>query len=383
MRIAICTDMYLPQIGGVMDSIEIRARSLRSMGHEVRVFAPYIRGCTPDPDVIRLFSLAVPGTDGGMALVFPFGLTRHLRDFKPDIIDIESFAPVGLAAQYASWRLRIPAHGVSHGSPADYLGYFFLDFAPFRWAANTYMAWFFSLCDSISAPSQHTLDELSRYGVRGIPMHLISNPIDTAVFHPLPDKATLKKGFDIGGQAVLVFGRIALEKNLDIAVSSFERIADRTAAQLVFIGVGPYRPKLDALIRRAGLADRSLFLGLKRGEELARAINACDVLLITSRTEAQSMTTLQTMACALPVVAARAGALPEFVRTGETGYAVDPSDPDAFASRLIELLEKPGEAHAMGQRGRGIAERFSPALIAEQMYAAYDAAINAARKQAA
>lgn len=371
MRIAICTDMYLPQLGGVMDSIEIRARTLRERGHTVHIYAPLIRGSVPDPDVTRLYSWAVPGTDGGMALVMPFGLTKHLRAFKPDIIDIESFAPVGLAAQWASWRLGIPAHGVSHGSPADYLGYFYLDFAPLRWLANKYMAWFFTMCDSVSAPSTYMVEQLSTYGTHADSIRLISNPIDTNAFYPRSNKTELKKKFGIGDVAVVVFGRIALEKHIDMAIAAFELIAKESSAQLVFIGSGPYQPTAERLVAEKHLSSRTLFLGAKRGQELGEAINACEVLLVTSRTEAQSMATLQALACGLPAVASGSGALPQYVRNGETGYTADPFSAKDFATKTIKLLNEPMEARRLGQRGHEDMQRFAPSPIAQQFESAY------------
>ena len=81
-------------------------------------------------------------------------------------------------------------------------------------------------------------------------------------------------------------------------------------------------------------------------------ITACEV-------ETQGLTTLEAAASGLPVVAARAGATPEMMEDGVTGYLVAPGNSDAMADRLVWLLQNPAQAKAMGQKGRGWVEKHS------------------------
>src|SRR5206468_4261129 len=63
-----------------------------------------------------------------------------------------------------------------------------------------------------------------------------------------------------------------------------------------------------------------------------------DALVLTSDYEGTPNVVLEAMACGLPVIATRVGDVPEIVRHGETGFLVEPSDTEAIAERLVDML---------------------------------------------
>ncbi|HEY5383418.1 MAG TPA: glycosyltransferase [Candidatus Paceibacterota bacterium] len=371
MRIAICTDAYLPQLSGVADSLDLLATTLRQRGHEVRVYAPNFPGVVADPHIVRLPSYAIPGSARSMMLVFPFGIVKKMRVFKPEVIHVNTFSTAGMAGLYAGWRLGIPVVATDHTSPSDYLHYVGLDFAPFRWSWRKFAAWFHGRSAVVTAPTRHILDELARYGMHGVPTEVISNPVALDVFRPLPQKQELKKKYGIGENAVLIFGRIAMEKNLDFAADIFADVAARMPAQLVILGDGPYRGALARRLDEKGVADKTLFLGVLRGAALIEAVNAADVCLVTSLSEIQPMATLQAMACALPIVGARAGGLPECITDGKTGFTVDPKNKNEFVKKIIALLQDKKLAEQCGKAGREAVQGYFPEHIAERFEQVY------------
>src|SRR3954453_20855727 len=128
MRIAIATDIYLPQLSGIADSIEALCGELAKAGHQMRIYAPRVAGAPATESVQRLPAWAIPGSAGGLQLVVPIGMLADLRRFKPDVIPVHMFASIGWAAVYASRRLRVPLVGTDHPFPADYLHYLGLGF---------------------------------------------------------------------------------------------------------------------------------------------------------------------------------------------------------------------------------------------------------------
>ncbi len=381
MRIAIASDIYLPQLSGVGDSIASLAASLTGAGHDVRIYAPRVTAAAPEPHVRRLAAIAIPRSGGNLLFVLPLGGARDLRRFKPDVIHVHTFSTVGLMAARVADRHRIPLVGTDHTFPADYLHYLKLDFPPLPDMAMRFAARFYDRCKVVTAPSQAMIDQLREHGMKA-PAMVLSNPIRTDLFHPLPRRETLKRKLGIGPEAVLLFGRLAAEKNLDGAVDVFATVAERRHAQLVVIGKGPYGPQLERILRERGLIDRSLLLGELRGEALNEAINACDVFLTTSTSETQSMTMLQASAAGLPVVAIRAGGLPEYVRDAQTGFIVDPGDRERFASLIVSLLDDRVFARGLGTKGRQFALTFAPESIAARFAEAYAEAIAADRADA-
>jgi glycosyltransferase involved in cell wall biosynthesis len=376
MRVAIATDIYLPQLSGIADSIDALATELLKAGHEVRIYAPRIKGAADPPHVRRLPALPVPGSAGGMQLVLPLGLARSLRRFKPDVIHVHMFSSVGWAGVRAGRRLRVPVVGTDHTFPADYLHYLKAEYPWLKTAVRRFAAAFYNRCRIVTAPSRSMIDELRAHGLT-VPATLVSNPIDVGLFRPLEGRAALKRKFGIGPEAVLLFGRVAAEKNLDLAVEVFAGVAERRLAELVVIGDGPYRETLEARLAQRSLTSRTRLLGELRGEVLNEAINACDVYLITSKSETQSMTLLQASAAGLPVVAIRAGALPEYVVDGQTGYVVDESDRDRFVERILRLLDDRGFGRRLGVIGRELAQKFAPPAMAAAFARVYAEAVAA------
>lgn len=370
MRIAICTDMYLPQLSGISDSIEILAHQLRKNGHTVRIYAPNLMGAVPEEGTVRLPSFEIPGSGGGLALVFPFGVVRDMRAFKPDVIHTHTFSTIGFCALYASWRLKVPLVGTDHTFPTDYLYYVGLNIAPFRFLIRTFASWYYNRAAFVTAPSESMLSELVRYGMYA-PHQVVSNHIPSNLFKPLQSREALKTKYGVDSNAVLIFGRIAKEKNLEYALDIFERTVNKTDAKLVFVGGGPYQRELEALVAKKAYAKRVQFLGVLRGEALVEAINACEVFLITSKSETQSMTTLQAMACTVPVVAIAAGGLPEYVHDGQNGYCIKEEEKELFVERVVSLLEDSTQRELMGQKGRESIAKYSPEVITKEFEKIY------------
>jgi glycosyltransferase involved in cell wall biosynthesis len=381
MRIAIATDIYLPQLSGIADSIDALATELIKAGHDVRIYAPRIKGASDPAHVKRLPAVPVPGSQGGLQLGLPLGLTRSLRRFRPDVIHVHMFSAVGWAGIRAGRRLRVPVVGTDHTFPADYLHYLKADYPWLKTAVRRFAAAFYNRCRIVTAPSRSMIDELQAHGLT-VPATLVSNPIDVGLFRPLEGRAALKRKFGIGPEAVLLFGRVAAEKNLDFAVDVYAGVAERRLVELVVIGDGPYREALEARLAERNLAPRARLLGELRGEALNEAINACDVYLITSKSETQSMTLLQASAAGLPVVAIRAGALPEYVVDGQTGYVVDEADRGRFVERILRLLDDRGFGRRLGVKGRELAQRFAPPAMAAAFVKVYADAITATQAAA-
>ncbi|MCA1813254.1 MAG: glycosyltransferase, partial [Halobacteriales archaeon] len=97
-----------------------------------------------------------------------------------------------------------------------------------------------------------------------------------------------------------------------------------------------------------------VFRGRLSVADLVRAYQEATVVTLPSVTDAESfgMVLAEANACGRPVVGARIGGIPSFVRDGENGLLVPPSDPHALASALLQLLTDPELAEGMGQAGR-------------------------------
>lgn len=372
MRIAFCTDIYLPQLSGVADSVKLITDNLKKRGHQIRIYAPDRPEAQPDSEIMRLSSWEIPQSNGDLAFVVPVGMTKDMKEFAPDLIHVHTFSTIGVATLYASHSLGIPLVGTDHTFPADYMHYFKLDYEPFKDGARKFAAWFYNHCVQVTAPSKSMINELKEYGLK-VPANVISNIIPTDIFKPLGEKDSLKRKFGIKGKGVLIFGRVAKEKNLDFALEVFAEAAKKIEMTFVVLGHGPYAEELKQKAESMGV--NSKFLGALRGDELVEAINACDLYLITSTSDTQSMTTLQSMACELPVVGAKAGGLPEYIIDGLTGFVVEPTDKKTYVEKILKLLGDGGTSKAFGAAGRKKAMEFSPEAITDKFEEVYKKAL--------
>ncbi|MDD4287919.1 MAG: glycosyltransferase [Candidatus Peribacteraceae bacterium] len=377
MRIAFFSDFSLAQVTGISDVIRTLMQGLKERGHAVCLFAPSEPAGTPDLETLEHVALPSIGVPGAPTFRFPlpFGVPQALRDFRPDVLHTHTFGSIGFRAVWSAKRLHAPLVGTEHTLPAEYAHYFHLDYVWARNALKRFAARYYQKCDAVTAPSHAVAEELRSDGVTK-PIRVIENPLETGIFRPLPDSAGLKKQWGITKTAVLSFGRLAKEKNIGELLEAFALLRKNgTDAELVIIGSGPAERDLRAQVATLKIGDATRFLGTRRGEELSQAVNATDVFAITSRSENQSMTTLQAMACGLPVIGVNCGGLPEYIRDGENGFIVESGDTHALATRLAGLLSDAAQRKTLGERGRQMAAEHAPERIVERMEELYSSIV--------
>lgn len=352
LEIAMFSDYFHPELGGIQDSIALAAQALGRRGHRVALHVPrygerdYRRvglrrvesALGPGVWVHRHRSLPAPSTTQQSRVVIPSMVTtlRLLRQTRPDVIHVQSFLGLGLEAVMAGWMLGIPVIGTNHTAIKAFAAY--LPVKP-DWAED-YVTWFHNRCDLITAPSHSVLEEMGLARLER-PSQIISNPIDTHVFCPSSpeERAGLRAQFGLTTSVVVYAGRLGPEKDIDVVVRAVARLREGGMPMtLAIAGHGSDEGRLRGMAAELGVADNVRFLGTLDKERLAALLRASDVFAIMSTSETQSMTLLQAMACGVPVVAARARALPEFVNASN-GFLVEPGDVTGLADRLRHLLE--------------------------------------------
>jgi glycosyltransferase involved in cell wall biosynthesis len=136
-------------------------------------------------------------------------------------------------------------------------------------------------------------------------------------------------------------------------------------------------------IAELGIADAVHVVSGISDDELAALLASAEVMCVPSLYEGFSLPTVEAMSCGTPVVASRAGALPEVVGTDASGASecallVEPGDAEALAAAIRTLMDAPDERARMGAAGRRRAlERYSWTAVAEATVAAYSEAIEA------
>jgi glycosyltransferase involved in cell wall biosynthesis len=129
-------------------------------------------------------------------------------------------------------------------------------------------------------------------------------------------------------------------------------------AGFAIAGEGELMESLRGLAAELGIKNDVFFLG--RCDNVADLLFASNIGVLSSKAEGFANAILEYMAAGLPVVATDVGGAREAIAEGETGYLVASGDDEKMAERIIEVLNHPERARAMGERGKLIAaEEFS------------------------
>lgn len=171
-------------------------------------------------------------------------------------------------------------------------------------------------------------------------MHVLHNGIDAAAFAPGRD-AGLRAELGLAEGEILVgaVGNIRPAKDYATLLQAVALLRGKAIPRLRFVIVGAGGNDLErALVlerARLGLEDSVAFAGFR--EDVPAVLRALDIYVSSSSSEGFSLTTVQAMACGLPVLATRCGGPEEIVEDGATGLLVGPSSAVELANGIARL----------------------------------------------
>jgi phosphatidylinositol alpha-1,6-mannosyltransferase len=196
------------------------------------------------------------------------------------------------------------------------------------------------------------------------PVAAIDLGTDPSYFHPGRDTGALRRRFSLGdGPLLVTVARLVPHKGQDVALRALARLAgDHPDLRYLVIGVGHDAPRLRALARDAGIADRVIFAGALSDADVAEAYATATVYIGLSRVddtvnvEGFGISFVEAAASGVPSVAGDSGGVRSAVRDGETGFVVAPADDEAAAGAIRRLLADRALRDAMGRAGRRAVE---------------------------
>ena len=179
---------------------------------------------------------------------------------------------------------------------------------------------------------------LRRAGVPDRRLHVVASAV------PVPSRPPERP---VPGEPLrlLAAGALVHHKGHSVLLEALART--HAPHRLTLVGVGHLGTTLARQARRLGLGDRLVLPG-----EVHPGFERCDLFVHPSLTEGLGTAVLDAMAAACPVVASRAGGLPEIVSHDETGWLVPPGDPAALAAAIDDACERaPSELRRCGLAG--------------------------------
>jgi sugar transferase (PEP-CTERM/EpsH1 system associated) len=218
--------------------------------------------------------------------------------------------------------------------------------------------------DHFTAVSQGICDHIrDDWRISAERITLIPNGVDLSRFgidYPRTEILT-RLGLKEGERLIGTVGEFRPVKDHMTLIRAFARVRLRIPeARLVLVGYdaddGFARRLREEPLGDPRIVDDIRFLGLRT--DVPEILSLLDVYVNCSLYEGMSNSILEAMASRKPVVATSVGGTPDIVEDGRTAWLIPPSDPEALAARLVQLLEDPEGARRMGQRGRERVEQF-------------------------
>ena len=201
-------------------------------------------------------------------------------------------------------------------------------------------------------------------GVRAVVPH----GVDTARFHPAPDRAAAWAATGLPGDyGILTVGRIRPEKGTDLFVRAMIRALPRLPGAVAVVagmakgGDEAFLARLKTEAAAAGLEGRILFPGEVAAERMPALMQGCRLLMALPRYEGYGVTPIEAMACGVPMIASQTGHFAECAgRPGgndQAGAIVALEDWEAAAEAAVTLLSDPARHAAWSAAARDRAAR--------------------------
>jgi glycosyltransferase involved in cell wall biosynthesis len=239
----------------------------------------------------------------------------------------------------------------------------------------------YRLVDRLIANSHAVKEHMVAQGIPADRIHVAHNAIDVGSFARTlsTEEAKRRLGLDPGCLVVGTAAHLSPKKgHMDLLRSARPVAERRQDAHFVFLGDGPMRKQLTASAEQWGVASRVTFLGFRR--DVADVMSAYDVFVLASWWEPFGLVLVEAMALGVPVIATRAGGVPEVVLEGETGLLVPPGDVEALTEAILRLADAPDLRRQMSAAGPARARTFDIAIKAREVLAVYEAIIEARRR---
>jgi phosphatidylinositol alpha-mannosyltransferase len=364
LRIAIVTQAYYPQNGGVSEHVHHTAQELRKLGHRTDVVTSRFGTERERAEgVLRVGQNVLVPCLGAFANVNAgFELVREVdRIFdrgEYDVVHVHE--PLCPTLPWVAIR-RAPDDAVVVGT--------FHAFSPRAAGYRVFRPLLKRYADrldtriAVSCAARRCVSRYFDHDYRVIP-----NGVDPERFHPglAPLEAHRSER-----PTVLFVGRFYPRKGIPVLFSALSRVAERVPdVRLLLVGDGPLRRWYRSLARRAPCPVR--FLGELSAEEIPHAYRTADVVVVPSTgQESFGIVHLEAMASGVPIVASDIEGYREILDHGREALLFRNRDAGGLARALIRVLTDRGLARSMGAIGVEKARRYSWARIAREIEALY------------
>ena len=342
MKLALVTETFPPEVNGVSMTLGRLAEGLSLRGFEIQVARPTQSGECKNLDRLggRISEFVVPGIPlpgyDGLRIGQPsaYRLLREWSRNPPDIIHVATEGPQGLTALWVASILGILASSTYHTNFHQYTGHY--NIGLIRDFILVFLRIAHNSCGCTLSPTKQMANELKSLGFKNT--GFLSRGVDTEP--DTPERRDFQLRSEWGAKendCVFTYvGRVASEKNIDLAVQSYLLAREkRSNALMVIVGDGPEKQRLKRVYPDI------VFAGMRKGEDLVRHYASSDVFLFPSVTETFGNVVTEAMSSGLAVVTYDYAAGRELIEPVVNGYLVPFGESEDFRIQTVDLMGLP------------------------------------------
>lgn len=302
--------------------------------------------CPPGPlagelkKLHRKIDLEVIRMDSRLDLVGIKKIRRHIKSIKPDIIHIHG-TRAGVLGRLAAINLSIPVIYTEHLWTKNYkLDSRVLTF--FHYFSN----WILDMVTSLNIAVSGAVKEFLVTSHISYPEKVVV--VYNGISEVKEEAQVLKDPHKI---KIATVGTLNFQKGMQYLIQALPVvIKEFPDVSLEIIGSGPYKKKLEKIVKKLKLEKKVKFAGFL--SDISGYLANFDLYVQPSLSESFGLAIVQAMGVGLPVVATETGGIPEVVTTGKTGILVPSKNSKALSAAILEIIRDPKMARQMGEMGR-------------------------------
>lgn len=342
MKIIFVTPYYEPSVGGVQHYVKALAEALADT-HEVSIITTTCKDANKIETLgkITIYRLPIFAKLSNTPFhpLWHWQLKQLFKKIKPDVINAHAPVP-GLADAAIMAAKNIPVVFTYHAGSMQ-KGSGIIDVI-LRFYEKHQLPRLFKKATTVTAVYPAFVKKLTTKPVLFTPP-----PIDTKLFTP---KASVTKSYD-----VLFGGRIERSsdwKGLDILLQAIALAPQPITLRVV--GDGDALTHYKELAKTLGIKNQVTFSGRLDQNQLPTAYRQAKIVVLPSKTEAESfgMVLAQAMACGVPVIGSRIGGIPTVITDNVSGRLVEPNNAIALSECIVSLLTDKKQQAAFGKAAR-------------------------------
>ncbi len=345
LRIAIFTDSFLPGTGGTENAVINMCYGLQNNGNIVKVYCPnYHRQYENNKiEIFRVPSIKLSENDmAGFPSLVKNKLLKDVKNFNPDIIHFCTGSGMAKWATKIGKSLNIPVVGTIHTKFRDA----FSDSIKSKLIVNMMLksiANKLTKCQMVSVVGKCQIPDIKSYGYKKDNFIVIKNGVvlKEKDICSQDDVTNIRTEFNIKDEMVFLYvGHVSKFKNIQFTLKSLYILKSKGYKNFKFliVGDGPYRKKLNKLVKKYDLENNVIFVGLVKDRKRLNAIyQTASLFLFPSIFDNDTLVVCEAGLNNIPSLVLEETGASERIKNNYNGFTSS-HDHESFANRIIEIM---------------------------------------------